>query len=487
MSQLVSTNPYSNEVIWEGPMADAEAVRVAVSQAREAYGSWSTMPLAQRIAICEKFAAFATEAVDEIAELIADESGKALWDAKGEAGILASKVGVSIEAMQELTGDRPVALPQGQGTTLYRSIGVVAVLGPFNFPVHLANGQIVAALLAGNTVVYKPSEQTPATGERYAKLWADAGLPDGVLNVVQGARETGQALVEADVNAVLFTGSYAAGRAIHRALAGRPEVLLALEMGGNNPMIVSHSDSHSDSDSLDTDFIQAAAHAVFMSAYPGSGQRCNCARRLVLPKTNGDLNAALIDEIKSLISRIHYDAPKAEPQPFYGTLINADAGRAVMQGYEAWLSKGAKPIVAMSSVNEHPAMLTPGLIDVTDIPAADRPDEELFGPLLQVIYVDDFEVALVEANATNYGLAASLLSQDAEQIALFKQRIHAGIVNINTTTTGASAKLPFGGLGHSGNHRPAGYHNAQSVAHAIGMIEVPELKVSAALPTGVKG
>ena len=178
-----------------------------------------------------------TTGARRIAETISRETGKPLWETRAEIGSMIGKVDISITAQAERAGEKHNAMPFGQAVLRHRPHGVMAVLGPFNFPGHLPNGHIVPALLAGNTVVFKPSEMTPATGAAMAEAWDDAGLPPHVFQLVQGGRETGEALVGGDIDGLLFTGSAGAGAHFRRLFADKPHVILALELGGNNPLV----------------------------------------------------------------------------------------------------------------------------------------------------------------------------------------------------------------------------------------------------------
>ncbi|NJS14238.1 MAG: aldehyde dehydrogenase family protein, partial [Sphingopyxis sp.] len=219
---MASRHPVTGRVVWEGQAASRAQVKRAIAKAREASESWSVLEVSERIQLARKYAEVVESKADLLAKTISEETGKPRWEARQEADLVKAKVAVSIEAIEQRTSSRTLELPGGVGRTLYRPLGVAAVLGPFNFPAHLPNGHIVPALLAGNTVVFKPSEKSPATGALLAAMWEEAGLPRGVLQVVQGGRDTGQSLVEGDVDAVFFTGSHAAGKAIHRALAAGP-------------------------------------------------------------------------------------------------------------------------------------------------------------------------------------------------------------------------------------------------------------------------
>ncbi len=344
---LTAINPATGKMVWEGEAASPVQVRQAIDRARAALPSWRCLVLEDRVAVAERFAQIARDQHEEISAAISRETGKPRWEADAEAKLIPAKVQLAIAALHERTGDQHLDLPQGVGRVIHRPVGVMAVLGPFNFPAHLPNGHLVPALLAGNTAVFKPSEFTPGTGVLLAELWRDAGLPDGVLQVVQGARETGAALVDGPVDGVLFTGGYAAGCAIHRALAGRPEVLLALEMGGNNPMVI-HEASNLD----------AAAYLAVVSAFISAGQRCTCARWLILPA--GPSVEPLLQKMVELASTLRVGKPGDEPPPFMGPVISDAAGRRVLDAQNNLLARGGIPLLRHTMAGVGPRLSAPG-------------------------------------------------------------------------------------------------------------------------------
>ncbi|MEM7727657.1 MAG: succinylglutamate-semialdehyde dehydrogenase [Pseudomonadota bacterium] len=436
---MKSTNPITGAPVWEGEAASADTVRTAVAHARDAFHTFSLTPLTERIAMMERWAEAVTARKEEIARAISDEIGKPMWEARTEAGAMAGKVAHSIRAQAERAGSS-----ESEAMSLHhRPHGVMAVLGPFNFPGHLPNGHIVPALLAGNTVVFKPSELAPSVGAIFTELADAAGLPDSVLSVVQGGRETGAALLEADIDGLLFTGSAATGTFFHRHFAGRPGVILALEMGGNNPLIV-----HDAAD------MEAAADIAIVSAFISAGQRCSCARRLILP--TGAFGDAVLERMSARIAALSIGAP--DEDVFIGSVVSEGAAKAAV-AFEADLAKkGGRSIVGLERDG---AFLRPGMMDVTD---ADSPDEEIFAPFLQVHRIDGIDAQIAAANTTRFGLAAGLVSDDADLWDYTRPRLRAGIANWNKPTTGAASSMPFGGPGLSGNFRPGAYYAADYCA-----------------------
>ena len=419
--EFVSTNPASGEAVWKGNEATEEDVNLAVSSASEAFKSWSKLSFADRLAVLKKFRELLEEEKLEFAQLISSETGKPYWECQLEVGAMVGKLAHSVNAYAERCPSKNAAAGDAQSVLRFRPIGVMAVYGPFNLPVHLPNGHILPALLAGNTVVFKPSEQTAACGAKMVELLDKSGLPNGVVNLVQGARTTGEALAKSDVNGILFTGSYRVGKILHQQLAGQPEKMLALEMGGNNPLIVW--------DAVD---LKAAAYLTIQSAYITSGQRCVCARRLIIPE--GSEGAKFLKELITMIGAITYADPASRPEPFIGPVISETSASMVLASYQELVARGAKVLVEMKQDDKIKALLSPGLIDVTGL---DLEDEEVFGPLLQVIRVKNYDAAVDEANNTSFGLSAGLISDRKDLYTKFLNRSRAGIINWNRQITGA--------------------------------------------------
>jgi succinylglutamic semialdehyde dehydrogenase len=445
-------------------------VDLAIAAARRAFAGWSATANSDREKVIRRFAEVLGEHRAQLVLAICSETGKPRWEAGTEVDSMIAKAAISIEAR---AARRQSCETVATGTTtavLYKPLGVAVVLGPFNFPGHLPNGHIIPALFAGNTVVFKPSELTPAVGDLMLQCWQEAGLPEGVMNVVQGGREAGAALVaHPDINAVFFTGSFNGGRAINRALADRPEVLTALEMGGNNPLIVH-----------DVRDLNAAAYWTIQSAFLSAGQRCSCARRLIVPDGGDEFLQRLI-RMTGTIRIGHY---QDEPEPFAGPVITEAAAENLLATQRRLVSAGASMMVEMKPIaGRATAFLSPGLIDVTAV--SDRPDEELFGPLLQIIRVHNFDDAVREANATAYGLAAGLFCDDRRLYERFFRASRAGIVNWNRPLTGASSRLPFGGIGRSGNGRPSAYFAADYCDYAVASMEAETLSMPEKATPGI--
>ncbi len=458
-NEIISTEPATGEILWRGRAGDAA---VEVAAARAGWASWASKPFAFRAETLRRFANEVRSQADRFADLIARETGKPLWEAVSEVESVVNKVDISIAAHADRTPRRTMEGAMGARTAIrHKPHGVLAVLGPFNFPAHLPNGHIVPALLAGNAVVFKPSEKTPATGRMLVELLHAAGVPEGALRLLIGGPAEGRALAaEPGIDGLLFTGSPRGGMAIHRQFAETPQKILALELGGNNPLVV-----------WDAGDIHAAAAIAVQSAYFSAGQRCTCARRLIV---RDGAETPLIETIGKLIDRIIVGSPHDKPAPFMGPVIDNEAADRVQEAFLNLIMSGGRALKQLARPDPARPFLTPALIDVTGI--ANRADEEIFGPVLQVVRVPDFSAAIAEANATRYGLAASLVANSPDLYDQFWANVRAGVINWNRPTNGAPSNAPFGGLGLSGNHRPSAYYAADYCAYPVTSVESGTLR-----------
>ena len=461
MAELISYEPATGAVLWRGQSGDVDA---EVTMARASWAAWASHPLTYRIEAMRRFANVVRGKHEAFADTIARETGKPLWEARTEVDSVIAKVDISVTAYAERTAQRRLDAPMGSRMALrHKPHGVLAVLGPYNFPAHLPNGHIVPALLAGNAVIFKPSEKTPATGAFLVDCFHAAGIPEGVVRLLLGGPAEGKALAaHDDIDGLLFTGSASTGIALNRAFATRPEKILALEMGGNNPILV-----------WDTPDLDSAATLIVQSAFTTAGQRCTAARRLIV---DSKLYDPLIATLLKLLGRIIVGAPHDTPQPFMGAVIDNESADMLTESFLELMMRGGKPLRHLERPVADRPFLLPALIDTTDM--AERPDIELFGPILQVIRADSFDAAIAEANNTRYGLSASLVSQDPALYDRFWANARAGIVNWNRPTNGASSSAPFGGIGWSGNHRPSAYYAADYCAYPVVSNEAEQARAS---------
>jgi succinylglutamic semialdehyde dehydrogenase len=467
VAELVSFEPATGGELWRAPHGDVDA---EVAAARESWAAWAAKPVTFRTETMRRFANVVRRKADAFTDLLARETGKPLWEARTEIDTVINKVEISITAYNERTARRQLDSPMGSRMALrHKPHGVLAVLGPYNFPAHLPNGHIVPALIAGNAVVFKPSEKTPASGAFLIDCYREAGVPEGCVRLLIGGPDEGRALAAHDgIDGLLFTGSARTGIALNRAFAEKPEKILALEMGGNNPIVV-----------WDTPDLYQAAVLIVQSAFTTAGQRCTAARRLIVDEA---LAEPLLAEINKLLDRLIVGSPHDSPAPFMGPVIDNDTADQLTESFLALTMRGGRPLRYLERPQEDRPFLRPAMLDMTD--ASERPDIELFGPILQVIRMRDFDAAIAEANCTRYGLSASLISQTPSLYDRFWSGIRAGIVNWNRPTNGASSAAPFGGIGWSGNHRPSAYYAADYCAYPVASNEADAAR--AAIGIGLK-
>jgi succinylglutamic semialdehyde dehydrogenase len=468
---IESRNPATGEVIWQGVAATAEQVDATLMKARKAFLAWSQTSFEQRLQIVTAYQQQLESHKAELAEAIAKETGKVLWDAAGEVAATIGKTAISALSYQERTGTRQLEINGMEARLTHRPHGILAVFGPYNFPIHLPNAHIVPALLAGNVIVFKPSELTPFVAEKMLEYWQKAGLPEGVIQILQGGRETGVALAgHPAIDGLLFTGSSATGMALHQQFAGQPQKILALEMGGNNPLIV-----------WDAESAEAAAYHTVLSAFITTGQRCTCTRRLILPE--GREGDAVLEALLAQTQAIRVGAYTDSPEPFMGALISNREVERVLAAQQKMVAQGAKMLLPLARLQEQHPFVSAGILDVTAM--QNREDTEYFAPFLQVIRVANLDAAIAEANNTAYGLAAGIFTRQPAIYERCLRELRAGVINWNRQTTGASSALPFGGIGISGNHRPAGLYAADYCAYPVASLESETLTIPAVKVAGL--
>lgn len=451
-----------SDVICEVPFLN-EHMDVAVMAARKAYPAWARRPMEERKQALLRLKGVFEAHVDEIAEVIARDTGKALWESKTEAAGLAQKIDITINHSIKLVQEEhlPNALPGAEGVIRYKSRGVMAVIGPFNFPAHLPNGHIIPSLLMGNTVVFKPSEQTPAVGQIYAKLFEKAEFPAGVFNMVQGTAEAGRRLVMHDqVDGILFTGSYEVGLKIKQETLTHYWKILALEMGGKNPTII-----------WDDADLDKAVYETVVGAFMTSGQRCACTSRVFVHKKIAEQFTDRFYEAAKKLSIGHWSQ-----NPFMGPLINEGSVEKYLRFQEIAKREDCESLMRGKVLD----LKWKGHYVTPSINLVKKFDEksvyqktEIFGPNVAVLQVDDFDQTMNYVNSTGFGLVAALFTKEK---ALFEKALldcRVGLLNWNRTTNGASSKLPFGGMGKSGNDRPSAHFAIQYCSVPVASLEDP--------------
>ena len=470
--KFTSYSPINKELLWNCNKSTNDDVNLAVESAKSAFRIWSELEVKDRINYLQSYVDILKENKEELSKAIAYEVGKPLWEAITEVNSMIGKLEPSIEAFE--LRNKTIIKEQADGTksvTKFKPHGVVAIIGPYNFPGHMPNGHIMAALLAGNTVILKPSEKVPFVSEKIMELWERANLPKGVINMIQGDKDTGENLcLNDDVNGVFFTGSKKAGQKIEELCLHKK--ICVLEMGGNSPFIV-----------WDTSNIDGAVITAIQSSFITSGQRCSTARRLIVP--NNEFGNTFLDRLVKVSKNIKIGKPEDEEEPVMCSLQSKELVDNIINKQEKLISKGGKVLLEAKRINElGEAFIAPGIIDVTDI--SEVIDEEIIGPFVQITRVNDFTSALEVANNTCYGLAAGIITENKELYKIFERDIKAGVISLNKQLTGASKFAPFGGIKDSGNYRPSGFLATDYCTYAVAYAETEKVKEIKDLPKGIR-
>jgi succinylglutamic semialdehyde dehydrogenase len=446
------------------------AIEEAVHAARAAFPAWRRLPQAERAAILKKYQAEIKKREEDLTQMIARETGKPLWEAKTEISAMINKVEITINESAKLVADYEIAqiMDNTTGAVRYRPLGVMAVIGPFNFPGHLPNGHITPALLTGNTVVFKPSEKTPMVGQIMAECLEAAGVPAGVFNLLQGNGEVGRRLsVHEEVDGILFTGSYEVGTRIKQDTLQQHWKLLALEMGGKNPTIV-----WEDAD------LETAVFETLFSAYVTAGQRCSATSRIIVhPKLIDAFTDLFHAKAKNFVIGHPFD------NPFMGPLIEPGAVDRYMK-FIGIASREGCEVIMRGKALELPTRgnyVTPSICRVTNasLEATKKSvfqQTEFFAPAVAILAADDADEAIAQANATQYGLVASVFSANRAFYEKCIDGLCMGLVNWNKSTVGASSRLPFGGFKKSGNHFPTALTSTLYCTSPVASLEVEKPK-----------
>lgn len=468
--KFTSINPATNQDNYNGNFSNKSDIKHAVNSANTAYPKWAALSVNQRIKYLDKYAKIIKKNLDVLTNIIAHETGKPLWEAHAEAKTVYNKLHISIDAYNERCHIKHFKENSADAFIRFKPFGTAAIIGPFNFPAHLVNGHIIPALIAGNTIVLKPSNLTPFSSEFIVRCIDEAKFPPGVVNLVQGDGETAQNLLHENIQAVLFTGSFDTGVKINKQFAERPDIILALEMGGNNPLVVDKVKN-----------LDAAVYQAILSAFITAGQRCTCARRLIIPdnKFGRDFLDRFVTVAKNLIIG-KYDAV---PEPFMGPVIRHSHALEHLKAQSKLLDIGGKPLMTMELLDKKLAFLSPGIIDMSKV--SNPQDKEIFAPIVQIYKYDSFEHALEIANDTEYGLVAGLFSDNSKNFDRFFFNVKAGLINFNRPTTGSSSKLPFGGVGRSGNFRPSAYYATDYSAYPVSSLEQTSVTMPEKINPGI--
>lgn len=438
-------NPATGEAIAQVAQSGPADVRAASAAAAAAFPLWRRMPAPRRGEILFRVAEVLRDRKEELARLLTSEMGKVLAEARGdvqEAIDMAYYMGG--EGRRQFGFTVPAELPNKHAMSVREPLGVVACITPWNFPIAVPSWKILPALICGNTVVWKPSPDTPATAAALVRCFIDAGLPPGVLNlVVGGGPETGAALVEdPDVRLISFTGSTATGRKVAE-VAGRHLKRVALELGGKNAIIV-----------LADANLDLATEAILWAAFGTTGQRCTACSRVIVDEAVYD---DLVERLRSGMAALTLGDGLDESVQI-GPVINRTALERIASYIEVAREDGAEVLAGGAPVEiGNGFFFAPTLIGAVQ-PDARIAQEEVFGPVLTLIRVSGMDEAIQVNNSVPYGLSASIFTQDVNKAFTAMRELDTGIVYVNHGTTGAEIQLPFGGTKETGNgHREAGH------------------------------
>jgi succinylglutamic semialdehyde dehydrogenase len=457
-----------DDVVAEVPWARAQVDR-AVDAARAAFPVWRRLGQDARAGLLRAYQQQLKAHAEALALAISREIGKPLWEARTEVQAMVGKVDLVLGEGAAFTRD--ARLEDLPGEIRHRPHGVVAVLGPFNFPGHLPNGQILPALFTGNTVVFKPSDKGPTTAALMARCFHEAGLPPGVFNVVQGAVPVAEHLsTHPGIDAILFTGSVPVGQRLIAANAHRPGVLVALELGGKNASLV-----------FDDADLERAVREIAFSGFATAGQRCTATSRVIVTKGIAD---ALCARLAAAAKAAVVGHPRDEGV-FLGPVISEATRQQLLGAQEKARAAGFEPLApgGVVACRTRGFYVQPGVHrappGVTSV--AGYTDTELFAPDLAVLVADDVDHALALAEDTPFGLSAAVFTRDAGLFEKAADSLRVGVLHWNRSSAGASGRLPFSGVKASGNHRPAGILMGTSCVYPVGVLLPP--KAEAPLPS----
>lgn len=452
-----------SEKLWDAQV-NYNNIEKVITSAEEGFESWRKLSFKERVEYLKKFQKVVVERKIEIATAIALETGKPLWESMTEAGALAAKVNVTITDSLNRIEKHTISqvLPNIDGHVIKKPLGPSLVIGPFNFPCHLANGQILAALLAGNSIIFKPSEKTIYSSQMLVEAFHQAGFPKGVINFINGTVKTTQDIIKhPSIKGIYFTGSLAVGKKILESVGTDLTKLVALELGGKNATIL-----HEDTD------INHALPELLRACFLSSGQRCTSTSMIIVHKK---IEQEFIDKFKEISKRIIVDHPtKFKATPFMGPLIDQAAVDSFEKFCKLGEENGAEALLPNSPVNtEFTGHYVNPTIHYLKEAKKENPftQEEIFGPQCTFTPYEDIEEAIRIANISDYGLAASVFTQQQDIYQLCLRDIDSGLINLNRSTVGASSRLPFGGVKNSGNFHPAAVSMIDHTVSTVASLE----------------
>jgi succinylglutamic semialdehyde dehydrogenase len=454
---IKSFNPSDSSLISCHKITSKDAINTYINNSLITGRIWSSYSFSKRKNALMSFQRILIKNQSDLAAMIALETGKSKVESAQEVVGAINKIDLTIQAYQ----DRVLSFNKKFSSTILqlsnKPLGTILVLGPFNFPVHLPLGHIFPAILSGNCILYKPSEHVFGVTKLLMNYFDQSSILDNVVQFVYGGSQEAEYLIsKSNINGIFFTGSYNTACLISRQISDRPEILFAMECGGNNPLVISSYKNQ-----------KVVLDSIIKSAYLTSGQRCTCARRLIV--VDNVKNRALIKQLVKKVNLLKIGLVGDEKDFILGPLISEQACDNVIKFSNKLIKIGGKVLVKCKRLDRLGFYVSPGLIDMSGC-VTSLPDEECFGPLLQLIFVQNFFEACELANNTSYGLSASLFSVSKNEFNQFFNIVNAGIVNWNQPTNGASSQLPFGGVGKSGNFRPAGFAAIDSCVYPVSSI-----------------
>lgn len=430
----------TSDVIGEAQLCTREEARSAVEAAYNAFKGWKRTPAPARGRILTVMSRLMEQHKEEIAQILTREEGKTISEARGEVQRATNVVEFCAGETRRLTGETiPSELPANFAYTIKEPHGVVALVTPWNFPVAIPIWKIAPALAAGNTVVFKPASNTPATAVRIVELFKEAGVPDGVLNLVIGSgSEAGDEIVNHPaVRAISFTGSSEIGFKMYEQIARRG-IPFQAEMGGKNPVVV-----------LEDCDIELAVEHTAQGAFGSTGQRCTATSRAVVVNSIAD---KFVEKIVARAKSFKL-GNGADESNHIGPSVDESQFKTVLQYIDIGKEDGATLLCGGQKANgdglDNGYFVEPTVFDYVT-PDMRIAREEIFGPVLSILRVKDFDEAMSVANDSEYGLSSSIFSNDYNDITRFVDEIESGMTHINSPTTGGEAHIPFGGIKATG-------------------------------------
>ncbi len=453
-ADFASTNPAQlAEIVGHFPTATPDLVGQAVAAARQAFPAWRRMSRIHRAECFHRLGLLIERDTEALATLMARECGKILNECQAEVVEGLHMVQYVFGTGRMPVGDViPSEIAEKDAFVRRKPRGVVGVITPWNFPFAVPLWMLGPSLLEGNTAVFKPSEETPAVGQRLVELFVEAGFPTGTINLVHGAGNVGEALVQnPDVNAILFTGSSAVGQRIQQISAGFHDRIVAAEMGGKNAVIVCE----------DAD-LKLAVPAAVLSAFKTTGQRCVSASRILVHLSLFD---EFIRQFTETTRRIRFGDP-FDPASFAGPLINRKAVEKTLMYAGLAKAEGREMIETSREFDpQSGCFVTPCVYAMTDDPNSRCLKEEVFGPHVAIVPFDNDDHAVEIANSTDYGLSLAVITESYRRMRFFREECEYGLGYVNLPCIGAEVHLPFGGVKKSGNGHPSAAGLVETITH----------------------